>query len=332
MAASFLWKQLTRAGTPVARSSHGISVVGNTLLVYGGEHIARTPIDSAIHALDLSADDGSWSTIEATGVAPPPRVAHAQAVVGSSLYVFGGRQGIHMSEAPLNDLHKFDLETRAWSTIPPTDGVPSVRSFHKMVAVGPILYVFGGCGAEGRLADLHSFDTTTGTWQALPSAADAGVAGRGGAGFLASADNASLFVVAGFAGRETNDVHRYDIAAAAWSQVLPDGNDQLTPFSVSCGALVGGAMVFFGGEIGPSTKGHEGAGNFGNFLVVLDGVTGLPVAGAAPASGDAVPGARGWTSAGAWGGDKLVVFGGLAGDDENPLRLDDTWILQVGTA
>ena len=40
---------------------------------------------------------------------------------------------------------------------------------------------------------------------------------------------------------------------------------------------------------------------------------------------------RGWTSAAVAGGE-LVVFGGLAGDDENPLRLDDTWILQVGTA
>jgi len=25
----------------------------------------------------------------------------------------------------------------------------------------------------------------------------------------------------------------------------------------------------------------------------------------------------------------FVVFGGLSGDDENPVRLDDTWLLSV---
>ena len=299
------------------------------LLVFGGEHIARTPIDSALHALNLVTNE--WTALApAAGVAPPPRVAHAQAVVaneeeGPSLYVFGGRQGIQMSEAPLNDLFRFVLSTKTWEKVEAQGGeVPAPRSFHKMVSVGATLYLFGGCGATGRLADLHSFDTATRTWTALPSASDAAapVAGRGGAGFVASADGASLFVVGGFAGRETNDVHRFDIATAAWEQVLADGNDVLTPFSVSCGGLVGDRIVFFGGEIDPSTKGHEGAGDFGNFVVALDGNTGAPLPAAVAA--DAPP-ARGWTSAGVWGGDKLVVFGGLAGDDANPVRLDDCW-------
>ena len=82
-----------------------------------------------------------------------------------------------MQEKPLNDLWKFALAEGTWSRVEYKGGeVPEARSFHNLVSVGRLLYVFGGCGAEGRLADLHSFDTTTGTWQALPSAADAGVA------------------------------------------------------------------------------------------------------------------------------------------------------------
>ena len=44
------------------------------------------------------------------------------------------------------------------------------------------------------------------------------------------------------------------------------------------------------------------------------------------------PRARGWASADAWGGDKLVVYGGLTGDDSAPLRLADTWALTVAQA
>ena len=39
--------------------------------------------------------------------------------------------------------------------------------------------------------------------------------GRGGAGFVALPG--SLFVVAGFAGEETNDVHRFDLATGTWT-------------------------------------------------------------------------------------------------------------------
>jgi N-acetylneuraminic acid mutarotase len=37
-----------------------------------------------------------------------------------------------------------------------------------MVAVGTKLYVFGGCGAAGRLSDLHAYDTTTSAWVQMP--------------------------------------------------------------------------------------------------------------------------------------------------------------------
>ena len=41
------------------------------------------------------------------------------------------------------------------------------------------------------------------------------------------------------------------------------------------------------------------------------------------------PPARGWSAGAAWGGDKVVVVGGLAGDDETPERLIDVWCGQM---
>ena len=37
------WSEI-KTNFPVARSSHKISVIGDTLYMFGGEHEARTPI------------------------------------------------------------------------------------------------------------------------------------------------------------------------------------------------------------------------------------------------------------------------------------------------
>ena len=147
------------------------------------------------------------------GPAPSLRVAHAQAAVGDDVYVFGGRNGIEMGENALNDMWKLQIVTsndgnvRAeWTEITPvSDSVPEARSFHKMIAVGTNLFVFGGCGTNGRLNDLWKFDTITSEWTSLGNSSL--LKGRGGPNILSlkNENGAKIAVVAGFAGEETND-------------------------------------------------------------------------------------------------------------------------------
>lgn len=101
-----------------------------------GEHEARVPIDSEMWMLDPTASPEalSWTTVSTLGNKPPPRIAHAQAVIGSTIYVFGGRQGIQMEESPLNDLHSYDTKSRTWSQVETKAGSPpTARSFHRLV-------------------------------------------------------------------------------------------------------------------------------------------------------------------------------------------------------
>mmetsp|Transcript_4030 Transcript_4030/g.7750 ORF Transcript_4030/g.7750 Transcript_4030/m.7750 type:complete len:348 (+) Transcript_4030:58-1101(+) len=313
-----------------ARSSHGCSVFEGSAYVFGGEIIARTPVDSTLWSRNLS-EASEWAPVEAKGDAPPHRVAHAQAVVGGFLYIFGGRQGISMEEAPLNDLWKFSFKDRAWTgPINPKQGTPpAARSFHKMLPLGDKLYVYGGCSAKGRLADLHCYDCTTDSWSFLSDPPES-MPGRGGAGFVASSDSKSLFVVGGFIGQESNAVYRFELEAKKWEVVLAEGNDKIRPFSVSCGVTLSDVLLFFGGEVDPSTKGHEGAGSFSSDVVILNGLTGLPTSTVKlEASTSPGPQARGWAAADAWGGDKMVLYGGLSGSDKEPTRLADTWVLQL---
>ena len=92
-----------------------------------------------------------------------------------------------MEEKPLRDLWCLNIATGVWSCIDGGSGEgegegeggsgPCARSFHNLVAVGRVLYVFGGCSAAGRCNDLHSFDLETRTWSELASCP---AAGRGG--------------------------------------------------------------------------------------------------------------------------------------------------------
>jgi hypothetical protein len=240
---------------------------------------------------------------------------------------------------------KFDASgppgTETWTLVEPTsvesDPPPEPRSFHKMVCVGTDLYVFGGCGIQGRLADLHKFDILTNTWHNLGTSM---LRGRGGANLLTLASGERLAVVAGFAGEETSDGQLFDVSKSAWRDNLMQEELQgLRPRSVCVSGSFpsAGYAVIFGGEIDPSHKGHEGAGDFENDVVILDEATGKyleTVPGTRTSTIHAPwPVTRGWSDAASWdsgdGVGHFFVFGGLTGDDANPVRLDDLWRLDV---
>ena len=338
--------------TPLPRSSHGLSIIqnGSLLVLYGGENIARTPIQDPTQVLWLAKktmgqDCWQWivptTTTTGTGSSstPPSRVAHAQAAVGNSIYIFGGRNGIEMGENAMNDMWMLQIDeneertTANWTQInaSSSSSIPSARSFHKMIAIGTNLYMFGGCGADGRLNDLWKFDTLTYKWTQL------GVSnvlrGRGGPNILALNEN-KIAIVAGFAGEETNDGHVYSLSSEEWEKEGMKGLDEMRPRSVCCFASLPrvNKCVIFGGEVDPSQKGHEGAGGFERDAVVLDGTSGTVLETIQPSRSGSVdeewPGNRGWADATVHG-DTFYIFGGLAGDDASPVRLDDLWQCKV---
>ena len=53
-----------------------------------------------------------WEWPQTSGERPGPRAAHAAALVGSRVYVFGGRMGRR-----LNDFYCLDLDTMVWTKV-----------------------------------------------------------------------------------------------------------------------------------------------------------------------------------------------------------------------
>lgn len=344
------WEQLPSNGdhAPLARSSHSINAVGSKLYVFGGEHKPREPVDNLLYCYDLEAR--AWAApVPGTAAAPAPgaRVGHTAAALGGKLYVYGGRTGVDTGvgtgtgETALGDLWEFDLAQGSWREVKAPGGPPR-RSYHAMAASDTKLYVFGGCGEAGRLNDLWEFDPLAhegaGAWRGLPSSPH--IKGRGGAGLVASADGASLFVICGFCGHELSDAHRFDVASGGWdcpgcceedmAAALP-ARSVFGLGSHACGACAACShanhVLLFGGEVDPSTQGHEGAGAFSNDVFCMDTAHGRGAASAwhklQPEGQPPMP--RGWFAAAAVPGG-MVVYGGNSASNE---RLEDMWLLKV---
>lgn len=310
-----MWRRLSTKGTlPIGRSSHGFVIIGKHAYVFGGENSPRVPIDSTVHALNLETQE--WGVCEPKNPEkePSPINAASVAAIGDSMYVFGGRSGITMGEGSTNDMYSFNTQTKQWSKLTTTGDVPLARSYHAMTTLGSSLFVFGGCSDKGRMNDLHSFDVATNHWEKQPSY-DV-IEGRGGPGLVVV--EKTIYVVAGFAGREMNDVHAFDTTTKTWRTLT--FLTPLPPRSVFGVVSMGTKIIVVCGEVDPSDQGHEGAGNFSNGAFILD-TTNPQDWIRVTAQGD-VPEPRGWFSAAFSDFDRrLYMFGG---NSETNARLNDT--------
>ena len=333
------WEQVqAAAGGPGPRSSHSTSADGARAWVVGGEVKAREPAGMGVWRLDLGgagAAAPAWRLCgpgEGEGAPPPARNAHAQGLLGTDLWVFGGRTDWEEGSV-MNDLWRFDTLAEAWhGPVPAASGAPpAARSYHAACATSTRFYVFGGCVAEGRVADFHCFDPETRAWRELP--APPGVEGRGGPVLEAFAGGHTLLLFAGYANRETRDVLTFDVQSEEWTRRPDLGPDFASRSVCASFPTPDGRVVVYGGEVVPSERGHSGAGGFsgevlefdaeGNARLLTEDLAGAPR-----------PTPRGWTTmaplAPAPGASaRGFLYGGLAGDDDSPERLADAWILSV---
>lgn len=267
------------------------------------------------------------------------RIAHSQCVIGEKIYVFGGRCGVEMSESPLNDLFSYDTRDCTWTgPIVPAAGsvVPSERSFHKVIAIEPHIYVFGGCSSADRCSDLYQYDTLDSSWEALP--VSEAITGRGGPCLLPVIDSSAILVSAGYSGQENNDIHLYDIKSKRWQQmeaVLHSENFRARSVCPCFATSTGDFAFLFGGEVSTSERGHEGAGDFASDVVCIETCSGR-ILSTGPIGTQPCP--RGWTSMALLSDSgttqstrcvSAVLFGGLTGSDAEPKRLNDVWRLDI---
>jgi len=114
-----------------------------------------------------------WSRVQYAGTTIiPPRHFHSSAVIGDSMYVFGGKDG----SVKLGDFWEFKFTNRTWNQII-TPINPGVRSNHVSVVVGDNLYICGGKtdDAEMRNIEIFEFDFMFRKWYKIDTKSDEGL-------------------------------------------------------------------------------------------------------------------------------------------------------------
>ncbi|KAI9256239.1 hypothetical protein BY458DRAFT_441815 [Sporodiniella umbellata] len=104
-----------------------------------------------------------------TGDIPPPSIGATTVVIGSSLYLFGGR--LASSRQLINHLYILNLNNNSWTRHipePRSAEAPQPRYFHSADVYDKYLIIFGGMGQTNKmhaLSDLCVFDTERMVWK-----------------------------------------------------------------------------------------------------------------------------------------------------------------------
>lgn len=93
-----------------------------------------------------------------------PRDDFASAVVGDEIWAFGGMTGDRGTRLRSSEI--YDTGADRWR---PGPRLPEGLASFEGVAVGPVIYLFGGLDEQARASDFAAaFDTRTGRWTSLP--------------------------------------------------------------------------------------------------------------------------------------------------------------------
>lgn len=162
------WLEANPKGTlPLPREGHCAAYTPTTMLVFGGVSYGYQPFNDV---WSYSTVTNTWEELSPNQPfkAPVPRWMTSCAAVQAAmdapaqLYVFGG---VSQEYVPLNDLMKFDTESKTWSKVEAAAGfAPFPRMMHNMVWMGTRLYIFGGVANNIPFEDLAYYDMASNSW------------------------------------------------------------------------------------------------------------------------------------------------------------------------
>jgi N-acetylneuraminic acid mutarotase len=167
------WESIVPMPNGTERGSAAMGVHGSTIYLAGGMTILDVPNggyqNSITTVLAYDTVRGTWTTFSEQ--LPEGRDHAGGAVVGSTLYVLGGR---HFGQENVRDtVFTLDLDDShaEWQTS--SARMPTARGGVAAATVGPRVFIFGGEGStvegsNGVFDQTEVFDTITESWEELP--------------------------------------------------------------------------------------------------------------------------------------------------------------------
>ncbi|CAA0816817.1 Acyl-CoA-binding domain-containing protein 4 [Striga hermonthica] len=243
------WSTLKTYGKPpVSRGGQSATLVGMTLVIFGGQDAKRSLLND-LHILDL--ESMTWDEMETVGVPPSARSDHAAAVHADRyLLIFGG--GSHAT--CFNDLHVLDLQTMEWSRPTQQGEIPSPRAGHAGVTVGENWFVVGGGNNKSGVSETVVLNMSTLVWSIVTTVEGrVPLASEGLSLVLSSYSGEDVLVsFGGYNGRYNNEVN---VLKPSHKSTLQSKMVTVVPDSVSAVQNVTNATRDLGSEL---ETGQEG--------------------------------------------------------------------------
>lgn len=242
------WMVLSINGDkPTPRFNHAAAVIGNNMLVVGGDSGSGLLDDVQVLNFDRCTWTRASSKLYLSPSSLPLKIpackGHSLVSWGKKALMIGGKSD------PSSDrisVWAFDTETECWSLVEAKGDIPVARSGHTVVRASSVLILFGGEDAKKRkLNDLHMFDLKSLTWLPLhctgtgPSPRSNHVA--------ALYDDKILLIFGGTSKSKTlNDLYSLDFETMIWSRIKIRGFHP-SPRAGCCGVLCGTRWYIAGG-------------------------------------------------------------------------------------
>ncbi|KAL3812849.1 hypothetical protein ACJIZ3_014117 [Penstemon smallii] len=250
------WRALSIVGEkPTPRFNHAAAVVGNKMVVVGGESADGLLEDVQV----LSFDRVSWTRASSKLYLSPNSLplkipackGHTLVPWGKKVLLIGGKT------EPVSEkvsVWAFDMEAECWSLVEAKGDIPVARSGHTVVRANSVLILFGGEDTKRRkLNDLHMFDLKSLTWLPLHCT---GPRPSPRSNHVATLYDDKMLLVFGGASksRTLNDLYSLDFEAMVWSRIKIRGFHP-SARAGCCGALCGTKWYIAGG--GSRKKRHS---------------------------------------------------------------------------
>jgi N-acetylneuraminic acid mutarotase len=190
-----------------------------------------------------------WHRVSCTGELPGPRYGHTAHIIGSRMFVFGGKGP---KDVVYKDVYFLDLVEWVWVPVNSISLPPPARFFHASEVVGRKIVLHGGWDGEEVFNDLWIFNTESFVWM-QPRTAGFGPSPRYGHTLTLTVDGRLLVFGGCFINEETgvpkylDDVRQLNTDNMVWSRPRMNGESPTGRYGHSATLLNNGKILYFGG-------------------------------------------------------------------------------------
>ncbi|KAF8492373.1 hypothetical protein F5888DRAFT_1858822 [Russula emetica] len=241
----------TSGDVPSPRYGHSAVLSSTILLIWGGI-MQNQALDDSLYLLNLVSRE--WTCILVNGPGPGGRYYHTMTLVGSKLFVFGGRT----AKGRLNDIWALDLDCLNskpfWESYEPAPGneEPLPRNVHVSVTTGDRIIIFGGYDGQHVFNDTWSFNISTRKWTELQCTGSI-PSPRGGHAAVLIDDVMYVFGGRAIDGTNLGGLTAFKLSTQRWTAFQDVGSSPSGRFGHAM-ACDGTRVFVLGGELSPGAQ------------------------------------------------------------------------------